>query len=41
MARVNKDDIFLFFKRYDQNYDGRLSYSDFCQAFTPLSLEYS
>jgi Ca2+-binding EF-hand superfamily protein len=32
---VHKDDIYLFVRRYDKDSDGRLHYSDFCDAFTP------
>ena len=32
---VNRDDVYLFVRRYDKDSDGRLLYSDFCDAFTP------
>jgi hypothetical protein len=41
IGAVDRDEIFLFFKKYDSNFDGRITFSDFCQAFTPLSEEYS
>ena len=31
----HKDDVYLFVRRYDKDSDGRLLYSDFCDAFTP------
>lgn len=31
----HKDDIYTFVRRYDQDSDGRLLYTDFCDAFTP------
>lgn len=34
---ANKDNVFLFTRRYDKDSDGRLLYSDFCDAFTPKS----
>ena len=36
-----RDDIDLFVKRYDRNDDGRLRYSEFCDAFVPKSISYS
>ena len=33
-----REDVSLFVKRYDRNQDGRLRYSEFCDAFTPKSL---
>ena len=35
------DEVSLFFRRYDLDNDGRLRYSDFCEAFTPKDREYS
>lgn len=32
---LHKDDVFLFFRHWDKDSDGRLLYSDFCDAFTP------
>ena len=34
-AFPHKDDVFLFVRRYDKDGDGRILYSDFCDAFTP------
>ena len=31
----HRDDVFLFVRRYDKDGDGRILYSDFCDAFTP------
>ena len=31
----HKDDVYLFVRRYDKDGDGRILYSDFCDAFTP------
>jgi hypothetical protein len=31
----HKDDLYLFVRRYDGDSDGRVLFSDFCQAFTP------
>ena len=31
----HKDDVYLFIRRYDRDSDGRILYSDFCDAFTP------
>jgi len=30
----HKDDVYLFVRRYDKDSDGRILYSDFCDAFT-------
>eukprot|EP00743_Colponemidia_sp_Colp-15_P002650 GILK01002872.1.p1 GENE.GILK01002872.1~~GILK01002872.1.p1 ORF type:complete len:586 (-),score=91.06 GILK01002872.1:92-1849(-) len=38
---TNKDELYLFFRRYDKDSDGRLRYSDFCEAFTPRQAEYA
>jgi Ca2+-binding EF-hand superfamily protein len=35
------DEAALFFKRYDRDVDGRLRYSDFCEAFSPRDGHYS
>mmetsp|Transcript_34776 Transcript_34776/g.25928 ORF Transcript_34776/g.25928 Transcript_34776/m.25928 type:complete len:151 (-) Transcript_34776:174-626(-) len=32
---AHKDDVYLFLRRYDKDSDGRLLYSDFCDAFSP------
>jgi Ca2+-binding EF-hand superfamily protein len=34
---AHRDDVYLFVRRYDKDSDGRLLYSDFCDAFTPKS----
>jgi len=31
----SKDSVYLFLRRYDLDSDGRLLYSDFCDAFSP------
>ena len=31
----HKDDVYLFVRRYDRDSDGRILYSDFCDAFCP------
>jgi len=31
----SKDSVYLFLRRYDVDSDGRLLYSDFCDAFSP------
>lgn len=33
----HKHDVYLFVRRYDRDSDGRLVYSDFCDAFTPIA----
>jgi hypothetical protein len=35
------DESTLFFKRYDKDNDGRIRYSDFCDALTPHDLSYA
>ena len=32
----HKDDVFLLVRHYDRDGDGRILYSDFCDAFSPL-----
>lgn len=32
---AHKDNVYLFVRRYDKDSDGKLLYSDFCDAFTP------
>ena len=32
---ANRDNVYLFVRRYDKDSDGRILYSDFCDAFTP------
>jgi Ca2+-binding EF-hand superfamily protein len=34
---ANRDNVYLFVRRYDKNSDGRIHYSEFCDAFTPKS----
>ena len=34
-AYPHKDDVYLFVRRYDRDGDGRILYSDFCDALTP------
>ena len=34
------DELDLFFARYDKNSDGRIRFSEFCDAFTPLDVYY-
>ena len=36
-----KDNVYLFVRRYDKNTDGRLLYSEFCDAFTPKTSSHS
>lgn len=31
----HKSDLYLFVRHYDKDSDGRILYSDFCEAFTP------
>ena len=38
---VNREDVYLFVRRYDRDSDGRVLYSDFCDAFTPKSFSHS
>lgn len=35
------EDVYLFVKRYDRNYDGRLNYSEFSEAMMPKNASYS
>lgn len=35
------EDVYLFVKRYDRNLDGRVSYSEFSDAFLPKNASYS
>ena len=37
----SRDDIYLFVRRFDKDNDGRLRYSDFCDAMTPLNSHYA
>jgi len=34
-SNPHKDDVYLLVRRYDKDSDGRILYSDFCDAFTP------
>ena len=34
---AHREDVYLFVRRYDKDSDGRMLYSDFCDAFTPKS----
>jgi len=34
------DELDLFFARYDKNQDGRIRFSEFCDAFSPLDVYY-
>lgn len=38
---ANRDNVYLFTRRYDKDSDGRVLYSDFCDAFTPKSSAHS
>lgn len=37
----HRDHLYLFVRRFDKHNDGRILYSDFCDAITPLSLPHS
>ena len=37
---AHKEDVYLFTRRYDRDSDGRLLYSDFCDAFSPKSISH-
>ena len=37
----NKEDLYLFFRRFDRDIDGKLRFSDFSEAFTPMQVEYA
>jgi hypothetical protein len=34
----HKEDVYLFMRRYDRDSDGRLLFSDFCDAFCPSEI---
>ncbi len=34
-VQAKKDEVYLFLMRYDRDSDGRILYSDFCEAFSP------
>jgi Ca2+-binding EF-hand superfamily protein len=38
---ADRQDLKCFFKRYDRDNDGRLRYSEFCDAFAPLEQEFA
>ena len=38
---ADKQDVYLFLRRYDGDSDGRIRYSDFCEAFTPKDEYYA
>jgi len=40
-AYANRENVYLFSRRYDKNSDGRLRYSEFCSAFTPKSTSHA
>jgi Ca2+-binding EF-hand superfamily protein len=35
------EELDLFFKRYDKDQDGRIRFSEFCDAFTPADAYYA
>ena len=35
---VHKEDAYLWVRRYDRDNDGRVLFSDFCDAFTPANV---
>lgn len=37
----SKEELYLFFKRHDQDLDGLLRYGEFCKAILPLTSEYA
>ena len=37
---AHKDLIYMFIRRFDRDNDGKILYSDFCDAFTPKSLQH-
>lgn len=37
----SQDEIDLFFQRYDKDHDGRLSFTEFCQIFVPLDINFA
>jgi len=36
-----RDEVYLFIRRYDRDGDGKLRYSEFCDAFMPVKAEYA
>lgn len=41
MERISRDDMALLLKKFDSDYDGRLTYFDFEKAVAPVSEEYA
>lgn len=41
MESVSRDDVYLFFRRYDASSSGKITYAEFCHAFTPVCKEYA
>lgn len=37
---IRREEMALLIKKYDSNFDGRLSYQDFSYALSPISEEY-
>lgn len=38
---VHKDDVYNWTRRFDRDNDGKLLFSDFCEAFTPKDSYYA
>jgi Ca2+-binding EF-hand superfamily protein len=38
---VNRDDLYLIFRRYETKGQGQLAFSDFCNLVLPQSKEYA
>lgn len=38
---ANREELYLFIRKYDSDKDGKLRFSDFSEAFTPKQSEYS
>jgi len=38
---THKDDVYTFVRRHDRDSDGRILFSDFCDAFTPQDSYYA
>jgi len=41
VGKVTKEELELFMEKFDVDRDGRLQFSDFCLAMTPLNSEYA
>lgn len=41
MMDFTHDDVFLVFRRFDYNQDGKLNFNEFSNLLMPLSKEYS